>query len=212
MVLPGQNRISVALCTYNGERFLPQQLASIQQQTRLPDEVVVCDDRSTDRTVEMVRAFAASVSFPVRVIVNERNLGSAANFAQAIELCAGNLVALSDQDDIWYPIRLERSEQELTEHPEAGLVFSDGDIIDDRDQLVGTRLWTYFGFAGEVRDRLLAGDYTVVCDRSNGDVSQRTASGMSAHWPGVDSRRMDRRHHGGRRGAAADRIAAHPLS
>jgi glycosyltransferase involved in cell wall biosynthesis len=162
MVLPGQNRISVALCTYNGERFLPQQLASIQQQTRLPDEVVVCDDRSTDRTVELVRAFAASVSFPVRVIVNERNLGSSANFAQAIELCAGNLVALSDQDDIWYPIRLERSEQELTEHPEAGLVFSDGDIIDDRDQLVGTRLWTYFGFAGEVRDRLLAGDYTVV--------------------------------------------------
>jgi glycosyltransferase involved in cell wall biosynthesis len=162
MAFSGQNRISVALCTYNGERFLPQQLVSIQRQTRLPDEVVVCDDRSTDRTVEMVHAFAGSVSFPVRVFVNERNLGSAANFAQAIGLCEGNLIALSDQDDIWYPTRLERSEQELAAHPEAGLVFSDGDIIDDQDQLLGTRLWTYFGFAGEVRERLLAGDYTVV--------------------------------------------------
>jgi glycosyltransferase involved in cell wall biosynthesis len=162
MVFSQQNRISVALCTYNGERFLPQQLASIQQQTRLPDEVVVCDDQSTDRTVEMVRAFAGSVSFPVRIFVNERNLGFAANFARAIGLCEGDLIALSDQDDIWYPIRLERSEQEFIAHPEAGLVFSDGDVIDDRDQLVGTRLWSYFGFAGDVRERLLAGDYTVV--------------------------------------------------
>ena len=77
MSISGRNRISIALCTYNGERFLPQQLASIQQQTRLPDEVVVCDDKSTDRTVEMVRAFAASVSLPVRIFENERNLGFA---------------------------------------------------------------------------------------------------------------------------------------
>jgi glycosyltransferase involved in cell wall biosynthesis len=162
MLIPRANRISVALCTYNGERFLSQQLASILRQTRLPDEVVVCDDRSTDRTVEMVRAFAASVSLPVRVFVNERNLGFVANFERAIGLCEGSLIALSDQDDIWRPTRLERSEQEFTSHPEVGLVFSDGDIIDDQDQLVGTRLWTYFGFAGEVRERLLAGDYTVL--------------------------------------------------
>src|ERR1700678_75351 len=137
MSLSGRNRISVALCTYNGERFLSQQLASVQQQTRLPDEVVVCDDQSTDGTVEMVRAFAASVSFPVRIFENERNLGFAANFERAIGLCEGNLIALSDQDDIWYPVRLERSEQEFTAHPEAGLVFSDADVIDDSNQLVG---------------------------------------------------------------------------
>ena len=162
MSLSGRNRISVALCTYNGERFLPQQLASIQQQTRLPDEVVVCDDKSTDRTVEMIRAFAASVSLPVRIFENERNLGFAANFERAIGLCEGNLIALSDQDDIWYPIRLERSEEEFTAHPQAGLVFSDGDIMDDQDQLVGMRLWPNFGFVGEAQERLLAGDYTVL--------------------------------------------------
>ena len=157
-----KNRISVALCTYDGQRFLPQQLASIQQQTRLPDELVVCDDRSTDRTIEIVREFAASVSFPVRIFQNEHNLGSAANFERAIALCDGDLIALSDQDDIWYPIRLERSEQELTAHPEAGLIFSDADVIDDQDQLLGMRLWSNFGFVGERKQRLLAGDYTIL--------------------------------------------------
>src|ERR1019366_197610 len=102
MSLSRKNRISVALCTYNGERFLSQQLASIGKQTRLPDELVVCDDSSTDRTVAIVREFAASVSFPVRVFENQRNLGSAANFERAIRLCDGDLIALSDQDDIWY--------------------------------------------------------------------------------------------------------------
>jgi glycosyltransferase involved in cell wall biosynthesis len=157
-----ENRISVALCTYEGQRFLPQQLASIQQQTRLPDELVVCDDRSTDRTIEIVREFAASVSFPVRIFENEHNLGFAANFERAIALCDGDLIALSDQDDIWYPIRLERSEQEFTAHPEAGLIFSDGDVIDDQDQLLGTRLWSNFGFVGERKQQLLTGDYTIL--------------------------------------------------
>ena len=72
-----QNKISVALCTYNGEPFLRQQLESIQQQTRLPDELVVCDDRSTDQTVAIVREFAATVSFPVVIVENLQTLGSA---------------------------------------------------------------------------------------------------------------------------------------
>ena len=70
MSFPSQNRISIALCTYNGERWLPQQLASIQQQTRLPDELVVCDDRSTDQTLAMLGEFAAAVPFPVEIIRN----------------------------------------------------------------------------------------------------------------------------------------------
>src|SRR5271169_5178337 len=150
------------MCTYNGERFLPGQLASIAKQTRLPDELVVCDDRSTDRTVDIVREFAAAVSHPVRIFVNERNLGFVANFERAIQLCNGDLIALSDQDDGWYPERLERSEQEFAAHPEVGLVFSDADLIDDQDQLTGTRLWPNFGFVGELKQRLLAGDYTVL--------------------------------------------------
>ncbi len=123
MSTPTPNRISVALCTYNGERFLPQQLASMAKQTRLPDELVVCDDRSTDRTMALVREFAASSPYPVRIFENEHNLGFAANFERAIRLCEGDLIALSDQDDIWYPIRLERSEQSSLHIPRQAWFF-----------------------------------------------------------------------------------------
>jgi glycosyltransferase involved in cell wall biosynthesis len=157
-----QNRISVALCTYNGERFLAEQLASMAQQTRPPDELVVCDDRSTDRTVSMLRDFAATASYPVRIFENEHNLGFAANFERAIRLCEGNLIALSDQDDIWYPIRLERSEQEFINHPEAGLVFSNADIINDRNAPSGPTLWKRLGFRGKRKRDLLAGQYIVL--------------------------------------------------
>jgi glycosyltransferase involved in cell wall biosynthesis len=155
-------KISVAMCTYNGERFLPEQLASIANQTRLADELVVCDDRSSDRTMEIVRAFAAAVPFPVRIFENQRNLGFVANFERAIQLCQGDLIALSDQDDLWYPERLERSEEAFAAHPEVGLIFSDADLIDDQNQLTGMRLWDYFGFVGELKQRLLGGDYTVL--------------------------------------------------
>ncbi len=157
-----ENRISVALCTYNGQRFLSRQLASIQQQTRLPDELVVSDDRSSDNTLEILRSFAATSSFPVRIELNERNLGVAANFERTIQRCNGDLIALSDQDDIWYPHRLALSEQEFAKYPEVGLIFSDADVIDDQDQPLGITLWANFGFAGKRKQRLLSGDYTVL--------------------------------------------------
>jgi glycosyltransferase involved in cell wall biosynthesis len=162
MASAGHNRISVALCTYNGETFLSQQLASIAHQTRPPDELIVCDDRSSDRTIDIVREFAGSASYPVKIFENESNLGSTANFERAMRLCEGNLIALSDQDDIWYPIRLQRSEQELTAHPEAGLVFSDADVIDDENKLTGPTLWHRLGFAGKWESDLLAGRYLLL--------------------------------------------------
>jgi glycosyltransferase involved in cell wall biosynthesis len=156
-----RNRVSVALCTYNGAAFLPRQLASIENQTRLPDEVIICDDRSNDGTVDIVRKFAASVPFAVKIILNRENLGSTKNFEQAIRACTGDLIALSDQDDIWYPTRLERSEQELLTHPEVGLVFSDANIVDDQDRPVGATLWQAFSFTKKKEQQLLDGDYNL---------------------------------------------------
>src|ERR687885_1327551 len=99
-------KVSVAMCTYNGAAFLREQLQSLAAQARTPDELVVCDDASADATVRVVREFAAAAPFPVRLTVNERNLGSTKNFERAISLCAGDLVALSDQDDLWLPAKL----------------------------------------------------------------------------------------------------------
>ncbi len=150
------------MCTYNGEQFLSQQLSSIAQQSRLPDELVVCDDRSTDGTMEILREFAASVSFAVTIIQNKQTFGSTKNFEQAIRLCSGDLIALSDQDDIWYPNRLERSEQELINTPQAGLVFSNADLIGDQGRLLGTTLWQSLGFTATRQHDLLAGRYVVL--------------------------------------------------
>jgi glycosyltransferase involved in cell wall biosynthesis len=157
-----RHTISVALCTYNGERFLPRQLASIASQNRPPDEVVVCDDRSTDHTIEILREFGSSARFPVKIIENEQNLGSAKNFEKAIRLCSGTFIALSDQDDTWYPNRLQRSEEELSAHPEAGLVFSDGEIVDDQDRPIGKRLWHAFSLTEDRRKALMAGHYELL--------------------------------------------------
>lgn len=161
-MMMSKSRISVAMCTYNGERFLREQLASIPEQTRVPDELIVCDDHSTDHTIAILRDFAASVSFPVKLFVNDRNLGFAANFEAAIRRCEGDLIALSDQDDIWYPTRLERSEQEFNSHSGAGLVFSDADLIDEHGQLLGETIWERLGFVGKPLRDLLSGQFVVL--------------------------------------------------
>ena len=102
--------ISIALCTYNGERFLRKQLDSYIQQTRLPDELVICDDGSKDRTLEILEEFAAKAPFSVRIYQNVQNLGWSKNFEKAINLCTGDLIALSDQDDEWLSHKLAKIE------------------------------------------------------------------------------------------------------
>lgn len=122
--------ISIALCTYNGERFLQEQLDSLAAQTRLPDEVVVGDDGSTDRTLEILEQWAESVSFPVRIRKNEKNLGFAGNFEQTMLRCKGEILFLCDQDDIWFPEKLETMIRVFEEKPEVGVVYCGASIVD----------------------------------------------------------------------------------
>ncbi len=139
-------KISVAMCTYDGERFLREQLASIAAQERAPDELVVCDDRSSDSTCDIVKEFAASSPFAVRLHVNEQNLGSTKNFERAISLCEGDIIALSDQDDVWLPSKLRRIEERFLKEPGAGLVFTDAEVVDENLRPLGYRLWESVGF------------------------------------------------------------------
>jgi glycosyltransferase involved in cell wall biosynthesis len=155
-------KISVAMCTWNGEQFLADQLASIAQQTRLPDELVVCDDQSTDRSVPILRDFAARAPFPVNVIVNAQNLGYAANFSQAARICSGDLIAFSDQDDIWFPNRIERSAQEFANRPEVILVFSNADLIDEQNRPLRKTLWGRVGFTAQRKQDLLHQKFVVL--------------------------------------------------
>jgi glycosyltransferase involved in cell wall biosynthesis len=159
-------KVSVAMCTYNGEPYLAEQLASTAAQSRLPDELVVCDDASTDSTCEIIRQFASSAPFPVHLHVNEKNLGSTKNFERAIALCEGDAIVLSDQDDVWLPQKLERIEQYFTSEPNVGMVFSDAEVVDASLQPLGYGLWESVGFdeahralvrKGRVLDVLLPG-------------------------------------------------------
>jgi len=138
--------LSVALCTYNGAAYLGQQLASIAAQDLRPDELVVCDDASTDRSAQIVRDFAAGAPFPVRLEVNSRNLGSRANFEQAIRLCRARVIALADQDDVWLPHKLRRLCDALRSAPRAGFAFSDAVLVDRDRRSLGCRLWQVVHF------------------------------------------------------------------
>lgn len=144
-------KISVAMCTFNGEEFLSEQLESIVAQTRNPDEIVICDDASTDKTQTLLKQFAAESAIPVSLRFNEQNLGSSKNFEQAIGLCTGDVIALSDQDDVWRSDKLQLVEEVFIGTPKAGLFFSDAEIVDEDLNPLGKTMWEVVGFDANKR-------------------------------------------------------------
>ena len=138
--------LSIALCTYNGAAYLNEQLETIAAQTRTPDELVISDDQSTDDTLRLIEEFAAIAGFPVRLSVNESNLGIAKNFEKAISLCRGDVIVLSDQDDVWHNDKLESVERIFEAKPQLSLVFSNAEIVDETLGLFGKTLfeWVHF--------------------------------------------------------------------
>lgn len=150
--------ISIAICTFNGARYLPAQLRSIALQKRPPDELVICDDGSSDASSEIAAKFARSAPFEVSVFRNATNLGSTKNFEQAISFCHGTVIALADQDDIWYPDKLQTIENAFLFSPSTVGVFSDGDLIGPNSTPHHARLWDSFLFHPQERQRFGAGD------------------------------------------------------
>lgn len=151
-------KISIALCTYNGEAFLREQLRSISDQTRLPDEIIVCDDNSSDRTCELIKDFADSASFKVSLFQNHSNLGSTKNFEKAISLCSGDIIFLCDQDDVWMPEKLETIEAQFKNNPEVGLIFSDAELVSEDLLPLNKNLWDYT-FPKRIRRKVRAGEF-----------------------------------------------------
>jgi hypothetical protein len=147
-------KISVAMTTHNGASYLREQLDSIFAQTRMPDEVIICDDQSTDETPELLRKYSARAPIPMTVVFNEQRLGSTKNFEQAIRLCSGEIIALSDQDDVWRPHKLAVIERRFKEDPDLGLVFSNGDLIDQNGAQLHGDIWSRFWFGRRLQKLL----------------------------------------------------------
>lgn len=121
--------LSVVLATFNGSRYLSAQLASLAAQTLPPDELIVCDDGSTDGTVALVSQFAQTAPFPVRVIANPARLGYADNFLHGAARCTGAWIAFCDQDDVWHPEKLRRCLDALT-GADALLAVHNAEVVD----------------------------------------------------------------------------------
>ena len=128
--------ISIALCTYNGSRFLEKQVMSILNQTYKNIELIVVDDCSTDNTFEIIKQL--SFQYPqIKPYRNPKNLGFNKNFEKAISLSTGAYIAISDQDDIWLKDKLQR----LYDHiGDKWLVFSNSEWVDEDENKLGRQI------------------------------------------------------------------------
>ena len=151
-------KVSVVVCTYNGEKYLRDQLQSILDQTRPPDEIVISDDGSTDSTLEIIEEFASSSGGPkppvLRVETRAKPLGVSGNFASALAKARWEFIALADQDDVWEPERLERGLAHF--HDGVLLVHSDATLIDASGRPTGT-LMSALRLTSSERRNLLGG-------------------------------------------------------
>ncbi|MGJ7612704.1 MULTISPECIES: glycosyltransferase family 2 protein [unclassified Variovorax] len=137
--------VSVALCTRNGARYLPEQVRSICAQTPLPREIVLSDDGSTDGTVDVVRHTLAQCGVAdqvaLRVFSNVPPLGVTRNFEQAVSACSHELIALCDQDDVWHPGRLARMVAQFEARPDLLLLHTDARLVDAELKPLGSTLF-----------------------------------------------------------------------
>jgi len=126
-------RLSIVMCTYNGAAFLQQQLDSLLAQTRLPDEIVMSDDGSTDASLHILQTFAKrarGLGISVQLWSNPENLGYVENFSGALQRATGDVLFLCDQDDVWRPDKLALMAQCFDDDPQLLLLHSDGRLVD----------------------------------------------------------------------------------
>jgi glycosyltransferase involved in cell wall biosynthesis len=145
-------RVSIALATYQGERFLSQQLESFLGQTRLPDELCISDDGSTDRTREIINAFASTAPFPVKSVLNPIRGGVNKNFENAVSHCSGDVILFSDQDDVWLPPHIENLVAPLEGNSGIVAVASDSEFVDEGLQSAGCTQAESDRFPASLRD------------------------------------------------------------
>jgi Glycosyl transferase family 2 len=120
--------ISVAMATYNGERFLRQQLDSLAAQKYFPSELIISDDASSDKTITVAEQFAETAPFTVRIYRHDSRVGYSANFMRAAALCTSDLIAFCDQDDIWSPLKLASCVESFRD-PEVLLVYHNAQVV-----------------------------------------------------------------------------------
>ncbi|WP_188400347.1 glycosyltransferase family 2 protein [Sporomusa sp. GT1] len=160
-------KISIALCTYNGDKYLKEQLDSILYQGRKPDEVVICDDGSIDNSWDILKKFKKDAPFDVQLVKNEKNLGSTLNFAKAISRCSGDIIFLADQDDVWIPNKIEVMMNTFESDDNVGMVFSNAVLTDQYLNPYAKSLWEGVGFNEAIQQLCIDGQLWRILGRQS---------------------------------------------
>lgn len=150
-------KISIAMATFNGELFIREQLQSFLVQTRHPDELIVTDDGSSDATLRLLADFSKQAPFSVEVHRNKTRLGYSRNFERAISLCRGEIIFLSDQDDVWFSDKLKTVVRAFEEDRGVQVVVNDQLLTDAALRNVGVTKLDNLRRAGKSSDGLIEG-------------------------------------------------------
>lgn len=157
--------VSIVMATYNGEKYLRQQLDSIFEQTYQNFELIVVDDDSTDGTLAVLNEYAA-LDDRIHVFPAEKNLGLVANFERGLMLANGEFIALSDQDDVFHKDKIEILLTALKDQPNRDLVVSDLSLIDQDGNEIAPSMWLYQRLnpkQGKPFRRLLGSNFATGC-------------------------------------------------
>ena len=147
--------VSVCMGTYNGETYIEQQLNTILRQTKAPEEVILCDDGSTDNTVSIIERFIRKngLDGKWKLYRNKINKGYPSNFYYACSLCNEEIVFLADQDDIWKNDKIEKMCRVMEKNPGAKSVCCKFNLMDEKEQEIHSIMaQTHAHETGEVRN------------------------------------------------------------
>ena len=120
------------MTVYNGEKYINEQIESFINQTLLPHEIIISDDCSTDKTLEILENYKNEKKIKFRIFKNEKNLGFTKNFEKAILKSTGDIIFLADQDDIWYKNKVQTIIDKFNENPNIFLIIHDADLVNEK--------------------------------------------------------------------------------
>ncbi len=144
-----KHKISIAMAVFEGERFIDQQLSSILDQSCMPDEIIICDDSRDDKTYKAIESTIVQYPEIIKYLKNETQLGVSKNFEKAVSLTNGDIIFLSDQDDVWKQDKISKLLSLLDDFPDCGGAFCNSELV-NRDLIpLGVTHLELRGFAGD---------------------------------------------------------------
>lgn len=149
----------MALCTFNGLPWLPAQVESLINQTVVPDEIVICDDGSTDGTISYLESLGSASSEQFVVCINPKRLGFCRNFEAAIARCTGDVIFLCDQDDVWHPDKISMYLDMFSRQSQVVLVMSNSELVGEDLVSLGKNVWTEYHFSKDWMRRIGSADW-----------------------------------------------------